>query len=101
MVKRAGVGIAGGRIEDAARGACAIECPACPQASTMDPALPAFLNTLFVMLDGNFRLKCKNRSLSDPSLGSGLASFVDESEYDTYVAGAGLQREASLTQPVF
>lgn len=93
LLKRAGTGMLVGGIASAQRGSCAVECPACPQVNTIDPNLSDFLNTLFVMLDGNFRLKCKNRSLTDPALGSGLASFVEEGEYDAFLKTCGPQPE--------
>ena len=38
------------------------------------------------MLDANFRLKSKDREIkSDPSLGSGLAYYVEETRYRDYL----------------
>ena len=55
--------------------------------------LARWTEALFVMLDANFRLKCKERSLSDPSLLDGLAYFVKEKPYKEYIAECGAQTE--------
>ncbi len=45
------------------------------------------------MLDANFCLKLKQRNLKDPSLGGGLAYFVDQDPYMVHVKAAGPQTE--------
>lgn len=49
-------------------------------------AFNRWLDSLIVMLDCNFRLKSKDRSISsDPALGSGLAYYVEEDSYQAYL----------------
>ena len=56
-----------------------------------------YLDKLFVMLDANFRLKSKDREIkSDPSLGSGLAYYVEETRYRDYLSTCPEQTEVSL-----
>jgi hypothetical protein len=45
-----------------------------------------YLYTLSVSLDGNFKLKQKNRDIQDLELGSGLAHFVHRPTYAAYVS---------------
>ena len=48
------------------------------------------------MLDANFRLKSKDRDIkSDPALGSGLAYYVNEDNYQEYLKVAPEQTEVS------
>ena len=39
----------------------------------------------FIAIDANFRLKLKNRQISDPELGSGWSYFVENSAYARHV----------------
>ncbi|KAH8111809.1 hypothetical protein DFH11DRAFT_1546400 [Phellopilus nigrolimitatus] len=104
MLKRAGVGLCPGGVAVAGPGSCAVECPACPHAETLrhreDDAIgsrdESWLDTQFVMLDANFRLKCKDRKIDDPSLGNGLSYYVENKAYMTYVNSAGLQTEMNV-----
>lgn len=45
------------------------------------------------MLDANFRLKLKDRSVVDPSLGQGLSYYVKERPYLDHVKASGPQTE--------
>lgn len=45
-----------------------------------------FLYTLFVAVDANFKLKGKERGLTDIELGPGWASFVAEDGYQVYIS---------------
>lgn len=57
----------------------------------------SWLDTLYVMLDVNFRLKSKNRGINDdPSLGSGLAYYVNEDAYQAYLKECPEQTEVSF-----
>lgn len=50
-----------------------------------------------VMLDANFRLKSKDREIqSDPALGSGLAYYVQEDDYQEYLKTCPEQTEVSF-----
>lgn len=46
-----------------------------------------------VMVDANFRLKCKDRNIQDIALGAGLSYFVDEAGYKSYIEECGPQTE--------
>ena len=100
MHKRAGSAMLPNGISDAQLGSTAVLCPACPQANTLPDSDDPLLNTMFVMLDGNFRMKCKDRNLVNPSLASGMSYFVKEGPYNNYLAQCGSQREVS-TAAVF
>lgn len=52
-----------------------------------------WLSSEFVMLDANFRLKSKQRNLSDPPLGDGLAYYVENTTYMSHVKASGEQTE--------
>lgn len=97
MLKRAGVGMLAGGIASAEEGSCAVLCPACPQVGTMSTTASALANTQFIMMDGNFRMKCKDRSLVDPTLGRGLSYFANEVPYAEYIATCRLQTEVCYT----
>ncbi|THU84668.1 hypothetical protein K435DRAFT_687085 [Dendrothele bispora CBS 962.96] len=94
MLKRAGRCHAQSGIDGTARGECAMDCPACPQPEKNLPdnwkeAGPefAFLYTLFIAIDANFRLR--NRVVSNehrsPILGDGFAYIVPSSPYKEHI----------------
>jgi len=47
----------------------------------------------FIAVDANFRLKLKNRQISDPELGSGWSYFVENSAYTRHVANNSHETE--------
>lgn len=51
------------------------------------------MDTEFVMIDANFRLKSKQRNLLDPALGGGLAYYVEKEPYMSFVNARGAQTE--------
>ena len=55
---------------------------------------PSWLYTLFLMIDGNFKLKLKDKGISDAFLGSGWAYFVNNEKFQAY-----LQDHADDDQP--
>ena len=59
--------------------------------------IPRYLHTLFISLDANFRMKCKNVSSdkADPGLSKGWSYFVEETGYKAHI-----QRHANETEPV-
>lgn len=60
-------------------------------------SLIRWLDSLIVMLDCNFRLKSKDRSITtDPALGSGLAYYVEEESYQAYLRECPEQTEVKL-----
>lgn len=44
-----------------------------------------WLYTLFLMMDANFRARCKDRGFDDISLASGWAYYVEESRYHEHL----------------
>lgn len=42
--------------------------------------------TLFVAVDGNFKLKGKERYINDVELMPGLGAYVEEAPYQTHIA---------------
>ncbi|KAF8170553.1 hypothetical protein BJ912DRAFT_933216 [Pholiota molesta] len=90
MLKRAGRGHDPKGVATTKEGECAVLCPACPQPGknmpenwTERPKEFQFLDTLFISIDANFRLKRKNVSShdSDPGLSKGYSYFVEETRY--------------------
>ncbi|KAI0654576.1 hypothetical protein C8Q70DRAFT_876809, partial [Cubamyces menziesii] len=73
-------------------GQLALECPACPHPGKNIPEdwrdAPAdvrWLYTLFLMMDANFRARCKDRGLEETQLAPGWAYFVEESKYQAHL----------------
>jgi hypothetical protein len=60
-----------------------------------DIRLTRFLYTLFIAVDGNFKLKGKERHLTDIELMPGWGAYVPESEYKSHLAGYVGQPEVS------
>ena len=44
-----------------------------------------WLYTLFLMMDANFRARCKDRGLEETQLAPGWAYFVEESKYQAHL----------------
>ncbi|KAM6493543.1 hypothetical protein JOM56_011677 [Amanita muscaria] len=93
MLKRAGRGQEPAGAAATAHGELALECPACPHPGRNLPKnwdIPgplAFLYTLFLAIDANFKLKQKNRGINDPELSPGWAYFINtcQSEHDAII----------------
>jgi hypothetical protein len=49
--------------------------------------------TLFLSVDGNFKLKRKARSINDPDLSNGSAYFVKTPIYDDFLKRTPLEKE--------
>ncbi len=58
-----------------------------------------WIYTLFLMLDANFRAKCKARGLDDYELGSGWSYFVEEKKYQDHLKKHGAQKEVRTDPP--
>lgn len=125
MSKRAGRGHDPTGIAGTPRGGLAVMCRACPQPGINLPPnwekepehlsyvvsfasnVPSPLNlsfrwryTLFLAQDANFRLKSRfHKDSKDPTLGPGLAYFVNNEEYLEYLAKHIDQDEASNFSP--
>lgn len=92
------------------QGELAIECPACPHpdrnlpsnwnAESSNQYVPhydpnnmidcfdacyRYLYTLFLGVDGNFKLRLKERGITDPELAPGWAYFVEENNYQAFI----------------
>ncbi|RPD55075.1 hypothetical protein L227DRAFT_615722 [Lentinus tigrinus ALCF2SS1-6] len=88
MMKCAGRGNEPDGIAGTRPGACAVECPTCPQPGKNTPVkAQGWLQRLFIAIDVNFRLKRKKVSSDevDPSLNKGAAYMVEEQVYKTYL----------------
>lgn len=62
------------------------------------PFVHSFLDSIYVMLDANFRLKSKKRKKIkyDRPLGSGLAYYVADDPYKEYLASCPPQTEVNV-----
>ncbi|EJC97359.1 uncharacterized protein FOMMEDRAFT_67821, partial [Fomitiporia mediterranea MF3/22] len=88
MLKRSGVTYFSGSVRNAPEGSCAIICPACPSSTDWEDneTINWAKSTKFLMLDANFRLKCKIRStVNDKPLGSGLAYYVSIDKFKNFL----------------
>ncbi|KAH9894841.1 hypothetical protein C8Q73DRAFT_645213, partial [Cubamyces lactineus] len=92
MLKRAGrahdpTGAAGTK-----PGELVVECAACPHPGKnlphgweTAPLHMRWLYTLFLMIDANFRARCKDRNLDPFELAPGWSYYVEESSYQTHL----------------
>ena len=55
-----------------------------------------FLYTLFLAVDGNFKLKEKERRINDIELMPGWGSYVPETEYQSHIANYVDQTEVRV-----
>jgi len=55
-----------------------------------------FLYTLYIAIDGNFKLKGKQRHLKDVELMPGWGAYVPEEEYQSHIANNVDQPEVSV-----
>ena len=126
MLKRVAMFFLGG-VEVCTPGCCAVPCYACPS-ELDDLAIPSvfeavcgnpwcitsssrdklFVHVLFRwsrtdyrQLNGNFRLKLKQRGLRDQPLNNGCAYIVREPPYKEYITQCGPQTEVSLLRSPF
>ncbi|PPQ80537.1 hypothetical protein CVT24_002657 [Panaeolus cyanescens] len=91
-LKRAGCGHNPEGVSATRPGETMIECPACPHPLKNLPSdwdtntKLAYLYTLFVAVDANFKLKGKDKGLEDVELGPGWGAFVEENQYQDYIS---------------
>ncbi len=52
-----------------------------------------WLYTLYLMIDANFRARCKDRGIEDIELAPGWAYYVEEKAYQAHVAACKGQKE--------
>ena len=67
-------------------------------------SLLSHLNTLFLGIDGCFKTKLKNRGITDPDLGTGLAYMVNDGDYADHLeatAGVTPGKVVSADSPCF
>ena len=55
-----------------------------------------YLYTLFLAVDGNFKLQQKDRKIDDVEIAPGWAYFVKEEDYQAFLAGYVDQPEVFL-----
>ncbi|KAF8869326.1 hypothetical protein BD779DRAFT_1614547 [Infundibulicybe gibba] len=94
LMKRMGRGHDASGVAGTAEGSCAVICPACPHPNKNLPedwrSVPpekAWLYTLFVGIDANFRLKRLNISSNerDPGLNKGYSYIVEETQFKEFL----------------
>ncbi|KAI6156579.1 hypothetical protein BKA82DRAFT_4325506 [Pisolithus tinctorius] len=71
------------------QGECAVLCPACPQpGKNMTGSPERDVDTLFVALDANFRLRrcAVSNNENDPSLSQGWVYFVEDTMFKRYLS---------------
>lgn len=60
-----------------------------------------WLYSYFLAVDANFRLKLKNRGVSDPEIGSGWSYFVESQQYSKHISRNHIETEVNLfTSPI-
>jgi hypothetical protein len=111
MLKRSGRRRASEGAAATSLGELAIECPACPHPDrnlplNWDSGDPQeyfvlfntekhfanqvrydyrYIYTQFLAVDGNFKLRLKDRGITDPELAPGWAYFVEEENYQNFI----------------
>ncbi|EIN12129.1 hypothetical protein PUNSTDRAFT_61430, partial [Punctularia strigosozonata HHB-11173 SS5] len=92
---RAGSGYIPEGAQSTPRGALSIKCPSCPHPDINLPAdwksLPPderWKYALFIAVDGNFKLKLKDRGVKDVQFGSGWSYFVEPEAYHKHISEA-------------
>ncbi|KAH9884045.1 hypothetical protein C8Q73DRAFT_661408, partial [Cubamyces lactineus] len=76
-------------------GSVTVICPACPQPGKnlpegweLSPPEKMWLYTLYLMMDANFRCRCKDRGLDDVNMAPGWSYYVEQSRFHEHVARA-------------
>ncbi|TEB19585.1 hypothetical protein FA13DRAFT_1802068 [Coprinellus micaceus] len=103
LLKRGGRGNDANGVEGTALGELAVICPACPQPGRNLPmgweaaakAL-AFLYTLFLAIDANFKLKGKARGISDVELMPGWVYCLEEIGYQAHLNNPKYRDESEI-----
>ncbi|KAL1937896.1 hypothetical protein VTO73DRAFT_12789 [Trametes versicolor] len=92
QLKRGGRGHDPAGASATAPGSLAVVCPACPHPEKnlppnwdLTPPEKLWLYTLYLMMDANFRCRCKDRSLDDVSLAPGWSYYVDQKKFQDYL----------------
>jgi hypothetical protein len=58
-----------------------------------------YLYILYLAIDGNFKLKGKERNINDVELMPGLGAYVTETDYKSHIANHVDQPEVRFTSP--
>ncbi|KAI0671900.1 hypothetical protein C8Q78DRAFT_972892, partial [Trametes maxima] len=92
QLKRGGRGHDPSGISATAPGSLAVMCPACPRPGInlpedweLTPADKIWLYTLYLMMDANFKCRCKDRGLDDVELAPGWSYYVKEDKFAKYI----------------
>ncbi|KAI0666069.1 hypothetical protein C8Q78DRAFT_1072584 [Trametes maxima] len=92
QLKRGGRGHDPSGISATAPGSLAVMCPACPHPGInlpedweLTPADKIWLYTLYLMMDANFKCRCKDRGLDDVELAPGWSYYVEEGKFAEYI----------------
>ncbi|KAI9069574.1 hypothetical protein FKP32DRAFT_1559434, partial [Trametes sanguinea] len=93
LLKRAGRGHDPAGVAKTEAGSLAVQCAACPQPGRnlpegweFSPAETIWIYTLYLMMDANFRCRCKDRGLDDEDLGPGWSFIVNSKKFQEHIA---------------
>ncbi|KAI9064965.1 hypothetical protein FKP32DRAFT_1568832 [Trametes sanguinea] len=88
QLKRAGRGQDPAGVAETPPGSLAVQCAACPQPGKnlpdgweLSPSETLWIYTLYLMMDANFRCRCKDRGLDDEDLGPGWSYMVHTKKF--------------------
>ena len=59
-----------------------------------------WLYTLYLMIDANFRARCKDRGFDDIELAPGWSYYVEEKAYQKHIAACAGQKEVHVCRTV-
>ncbi|OJT05532.1 hypothetical protein TRAPUB_3648 [Trametes pubescens] len=92
QLKRGGRGHDPAGASATAPGSLAVVCPACPHPGKnlpddwdLTPPDKLWIYTLYLMMDANFRCRCKDRGLDGVSLAPGWSYYVDDQKFQDYL----------------
>ncbi|KAJ3017904.1 hypothetical protein NUW54_g473 [Trametes sanguinea] len=101
QLKWAGRGHDPAGVEATQAGSLAVQCAACPHPGKnlpdgweLSPPEIIWLYTLFLMMDANFRQRCKDRGLDDEDLAPGWSFLVNTKKFQEHIdrtAGRGVE----------
>ncbi|KAI0323435.1 hypothetical protein GY45DRAFT_1264569, partial [Cubamyces sp. BRFM 1775] len=90
-------------VEATLPGSLSVACPACPVPGKnlsvgweLSPPEKMWLYTLYLMMDANFRCRCKDRGLDDVHIAPGWSYYVEQEKYHVHVANACDREEVGI-----
>ncbi|KAF9789306.1 hypothetical protein BJ322DRAFT_1000561 [Thelephora terrestris] len=94
QARRGGGSHISGGFEALALGSLAVECPTCPNPgkNLVSPQVDSWLNTLYLSMDTNFKLKQKDRGFSDPPLSNRLSFMVPNGNLQEHLAHCSVKK---------